>query len=517
MSFTPWSGSGSGGGDQPYQFRPETYGAKGDGRVIGDGTINSTTTFTSASAGFTAADTGKTIMINGGQGTGGMPLITTITFVNSTTVTLASAATATATGCSAVYGTDDTAAINAAVSAAATYAEVNDWFAEIVFGSKIYCLASGPTQTAVVNSQIPLPYPNVNGTTRKLVLTFRGAGDASNTQYFDSTIPNMQGTCLTSMVLAPSAVDPTFGYQSVIGGPSKFGSFTGGFANVKPVIDGITVWCPALSNNWAFDFTSVSCAHVDRSAALAFASVAGNQPNLPNFNNIAFFTSRASVGLGMPGAGNNDDCVVGAFTTEGFNIGYWVSEHFNAQRINAIYTFIGVLVDFTLHGGTTLHGMSVLYYSAEANGYNLYTNATGGQQYPIDIGLMDAESLQVEDIHDPNSIFTGKVSWAAFDKAAPVVNGGAGLQVLNERLGHGHWASPPAVPASATPQQNTAWRDAWVVLTSGGAAVTGIAVDGTTTGLTLGTTGSVAVRVPSGKSITLTYASTAPTWAWWLD
>src|SRR5262249_49944092 len=77
--------------------------------------------------------------------------------------------------------------------------------------------------------------------------------------------------------------------------------------------------------------------------------------------------------------------------------------------------------------------------------------------------------------------------------------------------------APPAVPLPTVALQNPYWRPAPVYITSGGAAVSAIAVNGTATGLTLGTTGTVMVRVPSGASITLTYASTAPTWAWDLD
>jgi hypothetical protein len=44
-----------------------------------------------------------------------------------------------------------------------------------------------------------------------------------------------------------------------------------------------------------------------------------------------------------------------------------------------------------------------------------------------------------------------------------------------------------------------------------GGTVSQVAVDGTNTGLVSGF-----FRVPSGKTITLTY-TVAPTWSWWLD
>jgi hypothetical protein len=60
-----------------------------------DGVTNGTTTFTSASGAFTTATTGRTLVCDV-CGTAGAPLITTVTFVNATTLTLATAATNTA-------------------------------------------------------------------------------------------------------------------------------------------------------------------------------------------------------------------------------------------------------------------------------------------------------------------------------------------------------------------------------------------------------------------------------------
>ena len=99
---------------------------------------------------------------------------------------------------------------------------------------------------------------------------------------------------------------------------------------------------------------------------------------------------------------------------------------------------------------------------------------------------------------------------------APV--GGAGavnLKIVNDQLGPGHWASPPAVPLTTVAAQNTAWRDAAVTVATGaGVTVSVIAVDGTATGATLAASSSTTVIVPAGKTITLTYAGGTPTWVW---
>lgn len=68
-------------------------------RTVADGVTNSTTTFTSATAVFTAADTGKQIVLSGG--TVATTFTGTITYVNATTVTLSGNPGTTATGVTA--------------------------------------------------------------------------------------------------------------------------------------------------------------------------------------------------------------------------------------------------------------------------------------------------------------------------------------------------------------------------------------------------------------------------------
>jgi len=74
----------------------------------------------------------------------------------------------------------------------------------------------------------------------------------------------------------------------------------------------------------------------------------------------------------------------------------------------------------------------------------------------------------------------------------------------------------PAVPNTTVAATNTTGVDVAVYLLSGSAAVTVIAVNGVTTGLQLtsAATSCATVYLAAGATITLTYASTAPTWVW---
>lgn len=74
--------------------------------------------------------------------------------------------------------------------------------------------------------------------------------------------------------------------------------------------------------------------------------------------------------------------------------------------------------------------------------------------------------------------------------------------------------TPPAVPATTVTATNNFGTSASVYVV--GSTVTVIKVAGVTTGLTGTTTGTL-VRVPSGSTVALTYASGTPTWTWFLD
>jgi len=97
------------------------YGAKGDTKVVLDGAMSSstsTTTLTSATAGFVSTDVGKTVSVAGAGAAGAILAGTISTYISATQVTLSVACATTVSGAKTTWGTDDTAAIQAAMNAA---------------------------------------------------------------------------------------------------------------------------------------------------------------------------------------------------------------------------------------------------------------------------------------------------------------------------------------------------------------------------------------------------------------
>ena len=99
------------------------------------------------------------------------------------------------------------------------------------------------------------------------------------------------------------------------------------------------------------------------------------------------------------------------------------------------------------------------------------------------------------------------ITQGAWNSGGPVI--GASKLILRSNVGYnpvGHAVAQPAVPATTVAATNTTGVDCMVYVTGG--TVTAIAVGGTATGLTSG-----GFHVPAGSTITLTY-SVAPTWQW---
>ena len=96
-------------------FNVRKYGAVGDARKVTVSMTSGSATVTGT--GFTAADTGKALIV-AGAGAAGATLRTTATYVNATTLTAAANASTTVTSVESVIGTDDRAAVQAAIDAA---------------------------------------------------------------------------------------------------------------------------------------------------------------------------------------------------------------------------------------------------------------------------------------------------------------------------------------------------------------------------------------------------------------
>ena len=499
-----------------------------------------------------AGDVGKVIIVNQGTGSATVatnPFCGTIISVNSaTSITLSANLAATCTAAPYVYGTDDAAAINAAVLAASQWAvTTGNYKAQVVFEPQLYMLGAlvqsttygfSPFNTGLnytYNTHIPVPFTTQYA--RKLVIDFIGVGDASEPDFWGSAVPGVQGTCLVSTVFPPSQPDVTFGQMSVIGTPSAQtnigtgGIVGGGFANNLINIQGITVVTPWNSQIYSFDFRFAAQANVPNAAAVAFVPVNFNSQTVGGTwvraTNIP--ANGVAVALAMPVCQNNDNCNVGVFSVEGIAIGFLIAEHFTAQRICTIYCDTGILVTWQA-SGTTEHGGTILYWSCEGCNTGISTgSADSSHTYPLFIGQFDCEVINTYYVHDTNGNLTGTAYIYDISVGAPGAAGTlcANWNLVNCRMFPGPWTgaetggiTPPAAPSSATAQQNISFRPA-VVYASAATSITNTATGPASTGMTAlgqaaGAGVAVPIRVASGHWYSVTYTG-ALTTKWVLE
>lgn len=407
-------------------------------------------------------------------------------------------------------GADDTANVQAAITSAVTYMANNRGYAEVILDPALYTLSSALSNAGNGNSQLRLPTigTNVAGNILNIRTT---SGNGGTNPMFGSTVPQLSG-CILKSTLTGQANDATFGPPNILGGPyNGFSYGTGNYTNITVIIDGITCSVPfeASGPTMAGLFLG-SCARAELQsyAYIPNATVATLNATEP--------TNFWVTGCYLPYPLNNDLCVIGSYAAYGAKNGLYATSHLAANRIACLYCHTGLLVVVDSDG----HGIGVNNLSIE-----LCTNAIeqGGSSFASPIWAnLDCEQIAYYGtgyhLLDTGNQLAGTVHLNTLGGggSAVLVNGAANVEVIAANQARGI-ATPPAVPATTVALKNPFWRHATVNLTSGGGAVTAIAVNGTATGLTLGVTGTVEVRVPSGATITLTYAAAAPTWTWNLD
>lgn len=410
--------------------------------------------------------------------------------------------------------TDDSAAIRAAIDAAAAFA-VNTtqlpngqghYYAEVLFDSTTYLcntLAQRSVTNGGQNALLCMPHNPIAD--QKLTINLRGAGGGGFLM-FGQTVPYRTGTVIRTTLtgLSTQSVNGVSVPPSIVGFPRYNSSSL--WSNTLFMADGLTVTAPRDPGIVGFDLLRASQM---RCGAL---TVIGDAPQTGAGNITTTPTNGLGVGMFAPDNLNNDHNTIERYSCEGFQTGLVPSEHFHADTVALIYCQDGI---FFSGAGTFLHGWGIDQLSVEASGrHAISIGNTGGLSVPVFIGAMHTETLGSADVDDPGSRLHGTIRWHAISRTAPTVNGATNVQIINERVPRGAVTGTvaginlPAVPASTTPLTNPYFRDAAVTVAGG--TVTAIAVDGQTLGITSGT-----ITVPSGKPFTLTY-SVAPTLAWTL-
>ena len=283
------------------------------------------------------------------------------------------------------------------------------------------------------------------------------------------------------------------------------------------VWDGISVVIPSPANMGGINLRCMAEAVVPSALVTTNAHPPGLDGGSPA-GTVQVPTNNSAVGLQMPDTNNNDNSWVGNYSAEGLYYGMFVGEHTvveNCRMIYCVYPWLAL---------STSHWCMVKAASVEwcINGPDITDSR-------IDIMQIDFEDGRAP--WNPSTYLTtttsshGSVRYMSnyleglIDQTKmPVPSQMPLVRFFDCRLAGGHRSDTPTIPTSGTALLNPYYRDAMVTVS--GDTVSGVSIDGASTGLTSG-----AFMVPSGKTITLTYTRTrvspwvgvaAPTWSWYL-
>lgn len=408
--------------------------------------------------------------------------------------------------------TDDTAAIQSAIDAAFAAAPDHNYNVEVRFGSKEYLVSTpGVDGQEYGYAQLRIPFWSASADGRKIMMTFRGAGDAAQLPYWDQDQPVSAGTVLKSTWNGDA--DGDYGIPSVLGGPTVLSPTTGApqddivtYSNMKVTIDGIQIQIPHNAALGGFDLRKVAQAN------MVNGSVVSNRVRNSSPSMALLPTNDHSYGYMSPTEGNNAINDLGYFMAAGVSIGVIAQEHISADTIAVIYARYGLVLQGNGNGqqwpnGTQrllTHNTAIRSLLCEAVNYWVSNSGSTGQ---VQILALSGEGITnfVAHVNDPNNLLTGQMNFADIYNETPTVIGAKRLRIVSDGVTRGH-RTAPSVPTSGTDLVNPFWRD--VAVNVSGGTVADISVEGASTGLTSGT-----FVLGPNQEITLTYSS-APSWNW---
>ena len=394
--------------------------------------------------------------------------------------------------------TNDTAAIQAAIDAAASYAAANNSYAEVLFPPATYVISSAARTDRSGNAQLALPI--VSGTNNKLTIALIGVADAASMPHWNATSPQMNGVVLQSTWNATDQSGSS-NEASVLGGPTLPNGYVSGavYSNCNIVIKGIQIQVPHTSrgsDTSGIDLRGMANAHLEDVAVFAAGT--------PNQLNATYTTPGWNFGIAMPVPGNNDLSIMDNCSVEGFTYGIYLGEHLVANRLATIYCYTGLLGGPFFSSVGQFHDNHISSASVEAcvNAVNILGSGK------IHITTLSTEGSMTH-LKDNTTTAVGYIGLGGIINTITVTDPtGVKVVYLDQAPGA---VTAPTMAASTTAFRNPFWRDAVVQVANGSATVSDIKVDGASV-----LAGPGMVVVPSGKNITVTYTGGTPTWVWTL-
>lgn len=364
------------------------YGAVGDAKVVADGAMSSgSATLTSATAGFTADDEGKAISVKGAAVTGVTTLVTTISaYVSPTQVTLSATNSSggAVSGAIVIWGTDDTAAIQAAVDAAEAYLAAGHTYAKVYCPPLPYVIAGPLNNSKSGNGQIVFGVYPATGVKKILEFASDVTGAAA-VRHWQQLVPQYGGACFISLGVHASTAAQTAninadGNPGVISGPNEgFGYGASAlFSNVMPVLTNISFLTTHSAYGLTYggaNFYGCANAHITNFSTGTAGIVAVGS----DYSSPGTFGTGLSVGLLLPAPGNNHHVVLDNVSIQGgYTYACFFTEHAVAKRYMGLYCWAGAVFVGNYFGSVgSVHAMRIESCGIEACANEVYILGVG--------------------------------------------------------------------------------------------------------------------------------------------
>jgi hypothetical protein len=385
----------------PWFFDVTKYGAKGDVKMIADGTITAaSTTLTSASGGFAGATVGMAVLVNRAGTTGVTAHSTTITAVASAnSVTIAAPAVTTATNQPVFFGTDDTAACNAAIDAAEAYLAAGNTHAEVF--TPRFCALAGALRTNKSGNGL-LVFGTNPVTAVKKHITFSGPSDGgAAVRHWQQQVPQMAGGgyIAFNVYASPAAQIANInasGNPAIICGPNEGSGYGVGavYANIIPIIKNLTLLNAHSDHGLTYGAINVwGCANAQiENVSVGTAGIVTGS----DYVSPTTLGTGLSIGVMLPAPGNNDLVYVKNLSVQGgYTYAMFLTEHGIVDRYMALYCWAGLVAVGTYAGSVgSVHAMKVISCSVEqcVNQIYIYGVGSGGIGPAIDIDQCSTEA-----------------------------------------------------------------------------------------------------------------------------
>lgn len=321
-----------------FNVQASPYSATGNGVMLTTGVMSSSvnpTHLSDVNASFAAGDVGKPICV-GGAGTSGRPLVTTIASVtDGTHVVLAGSCATTVSAAIVHYGTDDTVAVQAAITAC-----YNAGGGIVFFPAGIYFIGGALQNPSTQNAQLTIPYRNGSTSTiAPLSIAFVGVSlptiGVGCCGLLGNNLPPMAKGSILFTPLNGSGTQPALIASYNAGAPTDFSQIElvvaslylrSAYLNTTPLTMINAQWCSFMS----LDSVTIDVDATDNQQAATAPVTGGVGAFSPNYDNGAMVRVQ--------------NCLV-----TGYDTGYVWGEHGDFDNVQAHLCNLGYNVQPAFH------------------------------------------------------------------------------------------------------------------------------------------------------------------------